>query len=190
MGTYTTNYNLFKPDATDLVDEALDLNANYDIVDAAIKANATSLANLSLPFLVRRTADLVLTNVDQDLFTAVPLLANKTYSFLYQAWYTVATATGVTTSSIHLTLPAGATATVYDREGTTNAPTLDTANWGIGGGTFSANGSIQTTETKGIIRVGGTAGNLNIQIKKSNADATVVTFKTNTFLELIGPGSN
>lgn len=37
MGSFTLNYNLFKPDGPDLIDEDVDLNANYDIIDGLIK---------------------------------------------------------------------------------------------------------------------------------------------------------
>ena len=37
MASYTTNYNLKKPDATDFINVG-DLNDNVDIIDTAIKA--------------------------------------------------------------------------------------------------------------------------------------------------------
>lgn len=42
MATYTTNYNLKKPDTTDLVDVA-DLNDNADIIDAALAGKEDTL---------------------------------------------------------------------------------------------------------------------------------------------------
>ena len=43
MATRTRNYNLIKPDGTDLVDID-DLNGNFDIIDTQLKANADGLA--------------------------------------------------------------------------------------------------------------------------------------------------
>ena len=41
--TYTTNYNLKKPDTTDLV-KVGDLNDNADTIDSALETNATAIA--------------------------------------------------------------------------------------------------------------------------------------------------
>ena len=42
MATNTPNYNLVKPDLTDIVDIA-DINGNMDIIDTTIKAVADSI---------------------------------------------------------------------------------------------------------------------------------------------------
>jgi hypothetical protein len=51
MGTFTPNYNLYKPDDTDLVNEDTDLNANWDIVDSQLDGlsdtNTTQNATLA-----------------------------------------------------------------------------------------------------------------------------------------------
>lgn len=44
MSTSTPNYNLLKPDGTEFVDEATQLNSNWDIVDAVMKDNADDIA--------------------------------------------------------------------------------------------------------------------------------------------------
>ena len=45
MATRTRNYNLIKPEGTDLVNID-DLNDNFDIIDTQLKANADGLANV------------------------------------------------------------------------------------------------------------------------------------------------
>lgn len=42
MGTSTPNFQLYKPDGTEFVDEDLDLNENWDKVDAALQARVTA----------------------------------------------------------------------------------------------------------------------------------------------------
>ena len=37
MGTYTTNFNLYKPDASEFVDPKVQLNRNWDIADEAVR---------------------------------------------------------------------------------------------------------------------------------------------------------
>lgn len=67
MASYTTNYNLKKPDRVDFI-AIQDLNDNADAIDAAIKANA-DIANAALPH-----SDFTGANILAELDTANSIL--------------------------------------------------------------------------------------------------------------------
>ena len=46
MATYTTYYNLKKPQATDTTEIITDLNANYDTIDATLSGKANKVSRL------------------------------------------------------------------------------------------------------------------------------------------------
>lgn len=89
MATYTSNYNLVKPDQTDYIDISA-LNGNMDTIDQQMKANSSRTLSVVLP-----AADWV---ADQNSGTGYTLTV---------------TATGVTSSCIVFVSPADASYTAY-----------------------------------------------------------------------------
>lgn len=97
MATATTRYGLRKPDATEEVDVELDLNANWDIIDAALGGvSAVKTADLSVLNSVALTS----------AGLSVTVAANATYSLDGLMIYSAATAGD---AQFSLTVPTGAT---------------------------------------------------------------------------------
>lgn len=83
MATFTTNYNLRKPEDPDDVDVTTDLGNNLDTIDEVMKANEDDIASGLAPLSGFKSADTTRTNtvtlaVDND-FT-VPVESGVTYA--------------------------------------------------------------------------------------------------------------
>ncbi|MDP4219115.1 MAG: hypothetical protein Q8916_02450 [Bacteroidota bacterium] len=137
----------------------------------------------------RKTTDVVLTasnttlQSDADLF--IPMVANATYEFSGVIAYD-----GSTTSSdlkIAFTIPAGASIRwSFDQAGTAITPSSITSS-GTAASTFHVDATTSTNDqsifVSGIVVVGGTAGNLQLQEAQATSQAATTTILTNSHLK-------
>ena len=84
MATFTPNYNLRKPEDTDFAENDTDLNANWDIVDDALKALETKTAGFNRKGAIFKAADESIassTALQDDNDFTMAVVAGRKYIF-------------------------------------------------------------------------------------------------------------
>lgn len=129
MATYTKNYNLIKPDLTDLVDVA-NLNDNFDTIDTKIKEAADAIppvATVEVAGIVKPDGTTVTVDEDGTIHGAQT--------------YVLPTASADTLGGVkigdNLTINANGRLNAYASVQTDNVPTKDSTNVPQSGGTYT-----------------------------------------------------
>lgn len=108
MGTSTAVLQLYKPDGTEFVDEAIQLNANWDRVETAVVADRARLTALERKGFSSKAADQGVTN-SATLVNATNLSHAVAAGFTYDTtWVLRASATNFTPKiKVGFTFPTG-----------------------------------------------------------------------------------
>lgn len=129
MATYTKNYNLIKPDLTDLVDVA-NLNDNFDTIDTKIKEAADAIppvATVEVAGIVKPDGTTVTVDEDGTIHGAQT--------------YVLPTASEDTLGGVkigdNLTINANGKLNAYAQVQTDDVPTKDSTNVPKSGGTYT-----------------------------------------------------
>lgn len=184
--TTTTNYSWTKPAGTDAADFVAALGAIQDQIDATVYAQLLALAAKTVPISARRTTDSTAVNNSTSLVNdtqlAVAVTANAVYHFEARIRYS-----SNSTANIKLawTFPTGLTMDYEAIGGTTSSATFaqfnNTQSTILALGGFASDLSVMLD---GIVLVGGTAGNLQLQFAQNTANSSNTLIRSGSYVQL------